>query len=104
MSNYTLDQAFAIAGMGQGTDDYNHGVLATLGKGEMARTYFACLREYQEWIVKNETQDPFEGLMSGSTPEHIELLERMSAAWAPIQAIIDDARKIVDEHRARTEW
>lgn len=104
MSNYTLDQDFAIADMGQGTVDYNHGVLATLGKGEMARTYIARRREYQEWRVKNETQDPFEGLMSGSTPEHIDLLGRMSAAWAPIQAIIDDARKIVDEHRFRAEW
>ena len=107
MSKYTLDQAYAIADMGRGCPEYNVGVLATIGLGEIGRTFMARQRELAELAAQRDAQageDVFAALLSGDTPEYNSALTRANEAWAQIQAIIDEARAIVDEDQFRTQW
>ncbi len=107
MSKYTLDQAYAIADMGRGCPEYNVGVLATIGLGEVGRTYMARQRELAELTAHLDAQageDAFAALLGGDTPEYNSALTRANEAWVPIQSIIDEARAIVDENQFRTQW
>jgi hypothetical protein len=112
MSTYTVTQAYAICDMGRGVPEYNEGVMSMLGKGELARTYKARMAECDELADARDALagDGF-GFLLDPNPEQRIAQDRLTAAaklasqaWTPIQAIIDEARVIVDAHEFKTQW
>ena len=105
-------QALAIFSMGAATHQYNAGVLGMLGKADLAAAHHAASASCA--ILCDERDALIETAMGGSQ-ELVDMLAASelpaikaiqskldeavairNAAWAPIQAVIDDAREIAE--------
>lgn len=108
MSKFTKTQADAIAAMGANLHSYNRGVLAMLGQEQLAADHELITKSIEMLVERRNAAQPlpenftFSDLLT-TTPEsekiqaEIEQLkERQRAAWARVQAMIDDARSIID--------
>ena len=108
MAKFTKTQAAAIAAMGENLHGYNRGVLAMLGQEQLAVDYELVTKHIEVLVDRRNSAQPlpenftFSDLLV-TTPESEKIdLEvkdmqvRQRAAWAPIQAMIDDADSIID--------
>ena len=97
MRSLELEQAAAIANMGRSVPDYNEGVLAMLGKGELARNYKARKAELDDLVAaqgaRASDDTGLENFLEPTKPEILDARARLERAWAPIQEIIDDAQR-----------
>ena len=99
-------QAEAISQMADNLHDYNRGVLGMLGKSQAAVKHEMVCRTIEILIEQRnalapETDSIFDAV--ALSPEQAEIqqqidwnVSRRSAAWAPIQAMIDEARAALD--------
>lgn len=100
----TKKQALAITEMGRATADYNRGVLSMLGKVDLAISH-ETLRASRE--IQRAERDAlitadhglFDPLPPAAEAVQVKLDEtcRLEAeAWAPIQALIDEAQALLE--------
>jgi hypothetical protein len=96
----TNEQAQAITGMGRATSDYNRGVLAMLGKVDLAIAHETLMTSCEIQRAERDALIPadhgmFEALPADAEAVQVKLDETCrleAAAWAPIQALIDEAQ------------
>lgn len=94
----TTSQAQAIVAMGRGRPDYNEGVLAMLGQDALCLAWRLAERRLEQLVGQREQLTAslpfFDALAAGDAG--VQGLEdartEAAAAWAPIQALIDQAR------------
>ena len=79
-------QIEAICQMAEATHDYNRGVLWALGHHRLALAHESACRWFEMLVAEREKQQEIDR----------ERAHR-DATWAPIQAIIDEARRLRDE-------
>lgn len=95
-------QAEAISQMAPARHDYNRGVLAMLGKESLAGDHEMVCRTIEGLIAQRDALLPgpqsFDDLLADLPPEAAKIQSyiddasaRRNAAWAPIQAIINEA-------------
>ena len=99
-------QAAAISQMAENLHDYNRGVLAMLGIENMAAEHEMICGMVEILIQQREDLAPGSGSLFDAielTPEQQKIQEqidwnvaRRNEAWAPIQAMIDEARAQLD--------
>ncbi len=104
-------QAQAISQMGEGTRDYNRGVLRALGHGALFDDWYsACIGLELAVSTRDEAEKAANGgrdLEGWEYPEidpaiHAEVKAqsaRRQAAWAPIQRLKDEAQALLDRIR-----
>lgn len=96
----TKEQAQAITGMGRATSDYNRGVLAMLGKADLAMAHDALKTTREIQRAERDALIPadhgvFDPLPAAAEAVQVKLDETCrleDEAWAPIQALIDEAQ------------
>ena len=79
-------QIEAICQMAEATHDYNRGVLWAIGHHRLALAHESACRWFEMLVAEREKQQEIDR----------ERAHR-DATWAPIQAIIDEARRLRDE-------
>lgn len=99
-------QAEAISQMAENLHDYNRGVLAMLGKSQVAIEHEMVCRTIEMLIEQRNALSPEADSLFVAvalSPEQEEIQQqidwnvaRRNAAWAPIQALIDEARAALD--------
>ena len=106
-----LQRVKAIASMAQDCPQYNLGVLSMLGRADLALLHMTAAALVDGLIGQreeiNSTRDLCELLTPASSAGRALQLEIDEAvrcrqlAWMPIQALIDQAAKVLAEHEGR---
>jgi len=97
-------QAQAICQMGESRHQYNQGVLSMLDKRRLADDHEAVCRtiamlvEDRDRLIPDSASplDPLSAEAEAIQKQIDEAVTRQAEAWAPIQAIIDEARAELD--------
>ncbi|MDA8448510.1 hypothetical protein M4R23_02090 [Acidovorax sp. GBBC 3332] len=101
-------QAQAISQMGEGTRDYNRGVLHALGHGALYDDWYsACIGLELALSTRDEAERAATGGLDLDGWEYPEIhpaiheavkvqSDRRRAAWAPIQQLKDEAQALLD--------
>ena len=103
MTQMTIKQAEAISRMASGRPQYNEGVLSMLGLDDLAYKHAAAWGWAQRVAAKREEIDAGLRMFEPSrvspelNAEQDSANAECAAAWAPIEALIQEARAILDD-------
>lgn len=101
MTQFTPDRKIivqAVAQMAQGSFDYDRGVLAAIGQEQLAINYRADWHSAQSLCAQREAlpetifDTPHSAEYERLSNQLASANALMRASWAPIQALIDEAR------------
>lgn len=98
-------QLEAICKMAEATHEYNLGVLCMLGHELLARRHESAAKWVTMLVAQRDMLTPDDASPLDPLPPEAEKVQaeidaevrHRNAMWAPIQAIIDEARKALDE-------
>lgn len=98
-------QIEAICQMAEATHDYNRGVMWALGHHRLALAHESACRWFEMLVAERdllipEGASPLDPLPPEAEKKQQEIDRERAhrdATWAPIQAIIDEARRLRDE-------
>lgn len=101
----------AIVAMNYATHEYNRGVLAAIGKEQLAINYASSHRQVNELAAKRDAAQGDAGLFAPLNEEaqnYEDALRKMTKIcnndWAAIQEIIDSARASLDAEDDGMGW
>lgn len=99
----TVAQAKTIVAMQHATHEYNRGVLAMLGKEQLALNYASSHRQIDHLAQQRDAAQGDSGIFAQLNAEAQKYEDQLreatthcNADWAEIQAIIDKAQQLID--------